>query len=133
MFAGGYPRCMWEVIPKVVCGKLSQLFCGRLSQIIEGGYPSLSVGGYPSCLKGGSPSCCAQIHDWCFIACLGMSGSELIGATEWGRSSAQFVHLVFVFVVGAMDEALLELVNADCVTLKRNEAFRSRVVTFLVE
>ena len=58
---------------------------------------------------------------------------RVVGATEWGRSSAQFVHLVFVFAVGEMDPALLELVDADCLAMHRNEAFRSRVVTFLVE
>ena len=43
------------------------------------------------------------------------------------------MHLVFVFAVCAMDTALLELVHADCVTQHRNDAFQTRVVTFLVE
>ena len=77
---------------------------------------------------------CAQFHVWGFIACLGINlWLRVVGATEWGRSSAQFVHLVFVFAVCAMDTALLELVHADCVTQHRNDAFQNRVVTFLVE
>ena len=75
----------------------------------------------------------------CTVSCLGFHRLSwylwfrVVGATEWGRSSAQFVHLVFVFAVCAMDSALLELVHADCVTQHRNDAFQNRVVTFLVE
>ena len=58
---------------------------------------------------------------------------RVVSATVWGRSSLQFVHLVFVFAVCAMDAALLDLVHEDCLAQHRNEAFQNRVVTFLVE
>ena len=101
----GYLRWRREVIP--VC-RFSSCCCFAGAMDLDlGGHPSWRREAIPMqfvCYTGAAATdvvgvlasaACAQFHVWGFIPCLGIDlWLRVVGATEWGRSSAQFVHLV---------------------------------------